>query len=85
MSIHLPNVLLSIARYPITAVGLPLALGLYSGLSTSKIVRSLWYQVNTSALSIDSAPQRSRPGLANPTWAASARDLPACLASTLHV
>lgn len=42
---HLPNILLSIPRNPVTAVGLPLTLGFLSGSQTSKVVDSQWYKV----------------------------------------
>ena len=38
-------VFLSIARNPVTAVGLPLALGTLSGLPSRKATRGYWYQV----------------------------------------
>ncbi|TFK43466.1 TspO/MBR-related protein [Crucibulum laeve] len=41
--IYLPNILLAIPRNPITAVGLPLALGFLSGGGSSKPVNSNWY------------------------------------------
>ncbi|KJA30208.1 hypothetical protein HYPSUDRAFT_127124 [Hypholoma sublateritium FD-334 SS-4] len=43
MSIHIPNILLAIPRNPITAVGIPLALGFISGSQTSKVSTSNWY------------------------------------------
>ncbi|KAJ3802825.1 TspO/MBR-related protein [Lentinula aff. detonsa] len=42
-SLYLPNVLLAIARNPVTALGLPLAFGVLSGLPTAKVVRGPWY------------------------------------------
>lgn len=39
----LPDVLLSIARNPVTAVGLPLTTGLLSGFPTKKVVQGYWY------------------------------------------
>ncbi|TDL29554.1 TspO/MBR-like protein [Rickenella mellea] len=44
MSVWLPNFLLTIARNPVTALGLPLALGSLSGASTAKVVRGQWYR-----------------------------------------
>jgi len=44
MFVHLPNILLSIPRSPITAVGLPVVFGLLSGSQTRKIVESQWYK-----------------------------------------
>ncbi|KAJ7180151.1 TspO/MBR-related protein [Mycena crocata] len=41
---HLPDFLLSAARIPVLAVGLPLGLGLLSGYPTAKVVRSDWYK-----------------------------------------
>ena len=40
-----PPVLLSIARNPVTAVGLPLTSGLLSGFPTKKVVQGAWYNV----------------------------------------
>lgn len=39
-------ILLAIARNPVTAVGLPLALGTLSGLPTRKVTKGYWYQVS---------------------------------------
>ncbi|KDQ64586.1 hypothetical protein JAAARDRAFT_28229 [Jaapia argillacea MUCL 33604] len=41
--VDLPSLLLAIPRNSITAVGLPLALGVLSGKHTGKVVRSQWY------------------------------------------
>ncbi|KAJ3882889.1 TspO/MBR-related protein [Lentinula edodes] len=41
--IYLPNILLSISRNPVTALGFPLALGVLSGTPTAKVVRGPWY------------------------------------------
>ena len=43
-----PPVLLSIARNPVTAVGLPLTSGLLSGFPTKKVVQGAWYNVRPS-------------------------------------
>ncbi|THV08465.1 TspO/MBR-like protein [Dendrothele bispora CBS 962.96] len=43
-TIHIPAILLAIPRNPVTALGLPLALGLFSGAGTAKVVRSSWYE-----------------------------------------
>ncbi|KAF8974494.1 TspO/MBR-related protein [Flammula alnicola] len=43
MSIHIPNILLAIPRNPITAVGLPLALGFLSGYQSLKVENTNWY------------------------------------------
>ncbi|KAF8205043.1 TspO/MBR-related protein [Pholiota molesta] len=43
MSFHIPNILLAIPRNPVTAVGLPLALGFLSASQTSKVANSNWY------------------------------------------
>ncbi|KAH9482717.1 Translocator protein-like protein [Psilocybe cubensis] len=43
MSIHIPNILLAIPRNPVTAVGLPLALGFFSGSHSSQVANSNWY------------------------------------------
>ena len=43
-----PPVLLSIARNPVTAVGLPLTSGLLSGFPTKKVVQGAWYNVRLS-------------------------------------
>jgi len=45
MPFYLPNILLAIPRNPVTAVGLPLALGCLSGLPASKVENSNWYFV----------------------------------------
>jgi benzodiazapine receptor len=45
MSFHIPNILLAIPRNPVTAVGLPLALGFLSASQTSKVANSNWYHV----------------------------------------
>lgn len=45
MPFYLPNILLAIPRNPVTAVGLPLALGCLSGMSASKVENSNWYFV----------------------------------------
>ncbi|KAF5388154.1 hypothetical protein D9615_000460 [Tricholomella constricta] len=42
--IHIPAILLSIPRSPLTAIGLPLAFGLLSGSTTAKAVKGQWYQ-----------------------------------------
>ncbi|KAJ7908284.1 TspO/MBR-related protein [Mycena leptocephala] len=44
LEFHLPAFLLSAARIPVVAVGLPLGLGLLSGYPTAKVVRSGWYK-----------------------------------------
>lgn len=44
--IYLPPILYSIARNPITAVGLPLTLGTLSGLPTHRVVKGFWYNVS---------------------------------------
>ncbi|XP_006460281.1 hypothetical protein AGABI2DRAFT_203217, partial [Agaricus bisporus var. bisporus H97] len=41
--IHIPNILLAIPRNPVTAVGLPLALGYFGGFPASKAVNTAWY------------------------------------------
>ncbi|KAF5363289.1 hypothetical protein D9756_000444 [Leucocoprinus leucothites] len=41
--IHIPNILLAIPRNPVTAIGLPLALGFISGSPASKAANSNWY------------------------------------------
>ncbi|KAJ4478194.1 TspO/MBR-related protein [Lentinula aciculospora] len=43
MSFHLPDILLSIPRNPVTALGFPLTLGILSGFPTAKVVRGPWY------------------------------------------
>ncbi|PPQ94011.1 hypothetical protein CVT25_009859 [Psilocybe cyanescens] len=43
MSIHIPNILLAIPRNPVMAVGLPLALGFFSGTHSSQVANSNWY------------------------------------------
>ncbi|CAA7259829.1 unnamed protein product [Cyclocybe aegerita] len=43
MSVHIPNILLAVPRNPITAVGLPIALGFLSGSPSSKVANSNWY------------------------------------------
>jgi hypothetical protein len=43
--INLPNVLLDVARNPVTALGIPLVVGTLSGLPTSRVVKGYWYQV----------------------------------------
>ncbi|KAK7470555.1 hypothetical protein VKT23_001979 [Stygiomarasmius scandens] len=43
-AIYLPNILLAIPRNPVTALGLPLGLGILSGAGTAKVVRSSWYE-----------------------------------------
>jgi hypothetical protein len=45
MAIHIPSILLSIPRNPVTALGLPLALGMLSGSGTAKVARGEWYKV----------------------------------------
>jgi hypothetical protein len=45
MPFYLPNILLAIPRNPVTAVGLPLALGCLSGVPASKVENSNWYYV----------------------------------------
>ncbi|KAF9055348.1 TspO/MBR-related protein [Hymenopellis radicata] len=44
MSLYLPSILLEIPRSPVTAVGLPLALGVLSGYPTAKVARGSWYK-----------------------------------------
>lgn len=46
-AIYIPNILLSVARNPITALGLPLGLGLLSGYPSGQVARSGWYEVRT--------------------------------------
>ncbi|KAJ7368371.1 TspO/MBR-like protein [Mycena albidolilacea] len=43
-NLHLPTFLLTVARVPLLAVGLPLGLGLLSGYPTAKVVQSDWYK-----------------------------------------
>ncbi|KAJ3505888.1 hypothetical protein NLJ89_g7178 [Agrocybe chaxingu] len=43
MSVYIPNILLAVPRNPITAVGLPIALGFLSGSPSSKVANSNWY------------------------------------------
>jgi len=43
--VHVPNILLTIPRNPVTALGLPLALGFLSGSPASKEANSKWYHV----------------------------------------
>jgi benzodiazapine receptor len=43
--IHIPNILLTIPRNPVTAVGLPLTLGFFSGFTASKGASIDWYHV----------------------------------------
>ncbi|KAF9268044.1 TspO/MBR-related protein [Marasmius fiardii PR-910] len=43
-NLHLPQILLSIPRNPVTALGLPLALGILSGSSTKSVVQGQWYK-----------------------------------------
>lgn len=50
MAIHIPNILLAIPRNPITAVGLPLALGFFSGSHSSQVANSNWYAVSSLPL-----------------------------------
>jgi benzodiazapine receptor len=40
----IPELLLDFARRPITAVGIPLTLGVLSGLPTSGVVKGLWWK-----------------------------------------
>ncbi|KZS97970.1 TspO/MBR-like protein [Sistotremastrum niveocremeum HHB9708] len=40
----LPAIFIAIPRNPVLAVGLPLALGTLSGLPTSNVVKTAWYQ-----------------------------------------
>ncbi|KAK7061789.1 TspO/MBR-like protein [Favolaschia claudopus] len=42
--LRLPAVLLTAARVPLIAVGLPLGLGFFSGRPTAKVVQSDWYK-----------------------------------------
>jgi benzodiazapine receptor len=44
--VFIPNILLAIPRNPITAVGLPVALGFLSGSPASKVANSNWYYVS---------------------------------------
>ena len=48
--VHIPNILLAIPRNPVTAMGLPLALGLLSGSLASKEANSKWYRVRPLSL-----------------------------------
>ncbi|KAL0576915.1 hypothetical protein V5O48_005061 [Marasmius crinis-equi] len=43
-NIYLPQILLNIPRNPVTAVGLPLVLGIVSGSGTASAVRGQWYR-----------------------------------------
>ncbi|KAL0070698.1 hypothetical protein AAF712_001919 [Marasmius tenuissimus] len=43
-NIYIPQILLSIPRNPVTAVGLPLVLGILSGTRTGSVVRGQWYR-----------------------------------------
>jgi benzodiazapine receptor len=48
-NLHLPTFLLTVARVPLLAVGLPLGLGLLSGYPTAKVVQSDWYKACCAA------------------------------------
>ncbi len=52
MSRYLPSILLEIPRNPVTAVGLPLALGVLSGYPTAKVARGPWYKAGQALLFI---------------------------------
>ena len=41
-----PTLLLSISRNPVTAIGLPLAAGVLSGLPSRNVVPGQWYRVD---------------------------------------
>ncbi|KIY74152.1 TspO/MBR-related protein [Cylindrobasidium torrendii FP15055 ss-10] len=41
---HLPTILLDIPRNSVTALGLPLVLGVFSGMGTRSVVRGPWYK-----------------------------------------
>jgi benzodiazapine receptor len=43
-SIYIPSILLAIPRNPVTALGLPLAFGILSGIKTGDTVKSSWYK-----------------------------------------
>ena len=43
--VYVPDILLAIPRNPVTALGLPLALGFLSGSPVSKEANSEWYHV----------------------------------------
>lgn len=47
--VNFSNILLEVARNPVTAVGLPLVAGTLSGLPTSNVVRGHWYTVRREA------------------------------------
>lgn len=48
---YIPSVLLAIPRNPVTAVGLPLVLGVLSGAGTANAVRGQWYKVCNPTIS----------------------------------
>ncbi|KAK0468480.1 TspO/MBR family-domain-containing protein [Desarmillaria tabescens] len=48
LEIYLPAILLEIPRNIVTAIGLPLCLGILSGSGTAKVVKSNWYKASTS-------------------------------------
>lgn len=50
--IYIPSFFLAIPRNSVTAVGLPLGLGILCGSMTAKVVRGEWYKVRSSAIYI---------------------------------
>lgn len=44
-SVYFPSILLAIPRNPVTALGLPLALGSINAIKTTSFVRAEWFQV----------------------------------------
>lgn len=53
MGLTLPSFLINIPRSPVTALGLPLLLGVLSGSPTGKVVKGPWYNVGIPQRTLD--------------------------------
>jgi len=80
-TMFLPQFFLEIPRNPLTAVGIPLALGIFSGSGTARVVRSPWYQVSPGNACPDCTDIISE--LESPSRQTAASGVPYCLANSL--
>lgn len=84
--IHIPSIFLTITRNPITALGLPLALGVFSGSITAKVVKGNWYKVNTQyKYQLKSHSDSYSIESACPSWTPPSSSLSSCMAFALRL
>lgn len=82
-AIYLPNILLTVPRNVVTALGLPLALGMLSGLPTAKVVRGPWYNVRVQFNRIRILLLKSQAEPILSSWSSSKTGIPCGLAFAL--